>query len=84
VQAHPLHAVCKNAARIFEHLTTGVTLGESRKVDNAPGSYMAVVVVMEVASDGSIASKPREQADLARFVNLWMKNIVEQQRLEIP
>lgn len=41
---HSLRPVCKAGARVLDHVTAGLSLGESRKIDNAPGSFMALCV----------------------------------------
>jgi len=37
--------------------------------------------VAQLTGDGGMSAKPREQADLAAFCNLWLANIKQQQRL---
>ena len=39
-----MKAVSKSSGRILDALTRNLELGEARKVDNAPGAYMAVHV----------------------------------------
>lgn len=47
----------------------------SFRQDNLGVDRQAVVV----RGDGRLATNPRQQADITRFCNMWMKNISEQQ-----
>ena len=139
------------ATRIFMSLVEGLRVGDAKKLDNAPGAFMAVSVDFLVGEELRTASGPpwalyavahyyrangdlvpdpdvefyvtddpaqpgakavypiaidhgplgyhryaelegagqiscvlpRGQADLARFCDVWMKNIAAQQRLEV-
>ncbi len=47
------------------------------------GSFL-IEQVTAIADDGeSIRSNPEQQIDLTRFSNMWMKNINEQQGLNV-
>lgn len=37
-----MKAINRSARRVLDKLTEGLAVGESRKVDNAPGVFMAV------------------------------------------
>jgi hypothetical protein len=129
-----MKAASKASGRVLDMLTKGLAFGEARKIDNAPGAFMAVHVdhiddtplgpvfsvahyyeqcgdlvadpdvtflrgadgqwyplsfqdsfgyrrYVEIGPDGEVAIDRARQLDLAQFVNMWMRNIKEQQGL---
>ena len=134
-----MKSVCKAAKRVLDRLAHGLNApGDSTRIDNAPGTYMALCVERigesklgpifslahyheqngdlvcdpdvtilrgadgewypltfeqggvayrrsaEIAADGSVRVNRRSQRDLVQFVNVWMRNIREQQGLDVP
>lgn len=59
-----MQAVNKAGAATLEKLTAGVEVGRSRKLDSAPGTYMAVVVERLSENTFSIAHYFEQNGDL--------------------
>lgn len=61
-----------------------LSLGTTARRDRVVAGGVAYQRLVEIAADGSIRVKAREQNELAQFCNVWMRNIREQQGLDVP
>jgi hypothetical protein len=56
-------AINKQATKVFEKLTAGLAVGESRKIDKAPGSYMAIEILRRTETHYTIGHYYEQNGD---------------------